>query len=88
MFFMFIYITAGLAAYILSVLLHLLYITFFLHILHFFGGVSGDTTAPTLASPLMNGELLVAAMPRGSLVRAFASRLHPCLLLLPSGLMG
>ena len=51
MFFMFIYITVGPVTYILSFLLHLLYmLTFFLQIL--FLGVSGDTTAPTLASPL------------------------------------
>jgi len=47
---MFIYIIVRLAAYILSILLHLLYILFFAYT--FFLGVSGDTTAPMLALPL------------------------------------
>ena len=55
MFFMFIYITVGLAAYILFVLLYLSYIlTFFAHT--FFWGVSGDTTIPMLVSVLREGD--------------------------------
>ena len=55
MFFMFIYITVVPATYILSVLLHLLYMLTFFFANTFFR-VLGDTIAPTLASPLIHQQ--------------------------------